>query len=142
MRSVFKAEELAYKNDGIKWEAITYTDNSNIIEIIEGKEKGIFPSLDSVCKAPKATDETLANQLHENHGRSKILCRPKAAKGGPGGKKGLTEKEVRMPLLACPSPSALSRSQPALSHPPPRALSPDLARPHRCTHHLARRHSS
>ena len=93
LRSVFKAEELAYKNDGIKWEPIPYTDNANIIEICEGKEKGIFPSLDSVCKAPKATDETLANQLHENHGKSKILCRPKAAKSGPGGKKGITDKE-------------------------------------------------
>jgi hypothetical protein len=90
LRAVFKAEELAYKNDGIKWEAISYTDNSNIIEICEGKEKGIFPSLDSVCKAPKATDETLANQLHENHGRSKILCRPKAQKGKKGG---ITDKE-------------------------------------------------
>ena len=77
-----------------RWEPIPYTDNSNIIEICEGKEKGIFPSLDSVCKAPKATDETLANQLHENHGRSKILCRPKAAKSG-GGKKSITDKEVR-----------------------------------------------
>ena len=93
LRSVFKAEELAYKNDGIKFEAITYTDNSSIIEICEGKEKGIFPSLDSVCKAPKATDETLANQLHENHGKSKILCRPKAAKGAGGKKGGITDKE-------------------------------------------------
>ena len=84
LRSVFKAEELAYKNDGIRWEPITYTDNSSIIEICEGKEKGIFPSLDSVCKAPKATDETLAGQLHDNHGKSKILCRPKAAKAGKG----------------------------------------------------------
>ena len=93
LRAVFKAEELAYKNDGIKWEPITYTDNSAIIEICEGKEKGIFPSLDSVCKAPKATDETLAAQLHENHARTKILCRPKAA-GGKGAKKGLTDKEA------------------------------------------------
>ena len=93
LRSVFKAEELAYKNDGIKFEAITYTDNSNIIEICEGKEKGIFPSLDSVCKAPKATDETLANQLHENHGKSKILCRPKAQKAGGGKARGITDKE-------------------------------------------------
>jgi len=92
LRSVFKAEELAYKNDGIKWEPIPYTDNSNIIDICEGKEKGIFPSLDSVCKAPKATDETLANQLHENHGKSKILCRPKAAKGKDKSK-AITDKE-------------------------------------------------
>ena len=94
LRAVFKAEELAYKNDGIKWEPITYTDNSAIIDICEGKEKGIFPSLDSVCRAPKATDETLAAQLHENHARSKILCRPKAGGGGKGGKKGLTDKEA------------------------------------------------
>ena len=47
-----------------------------------------------VCKAPKATDETLANQLHENHARSKILCRPKAGNSGKGGKKGLTDKEA------------------------------------------------
>ena len=32
-----------------RWEPITYTDNSAIIEICEGKEKGIYPSLDSVC---------------------------------------------------------------------------------------------
>ena len=32
LRSVFKAEEIAYKNDGIKWEPIPYTDNANIID--------------------------------------------------------------------------------------------------------------
>ena len=91
LRSVFKAEEEAYKNDGIKWEPITYTDNSNIIDICEGKDKGIFPSLDSVCKAPKATDETLANQLHENHAKTKILCRPKAQRADK--KNQITDKE-------------------------------------------------
>jgi len=94
LRAVFKAEELAYKNDGIRWEAITYTDNSAIIEVCEGKDKGIFPALDSVCKAPKATDETLATTLHENHGRTKILCRPKAGGGGKGAAKGLSDKEA------------------------------------------------
>jgi len=94
LRAVFKAEELAYKNDGIRWEAITYTDNSAIIEVCEGKDKGIFPALDSVCKAPKATDETLATTLHENHARTKILCRPKAGGGGKGAAKGLSDKEA------------------------------------------------
>ena len=93
LRAVFKAEELAYKNDGIKWEPITYTDNSAIIDICEGKEKGIFPCLDSTCKAPKATDETLASALHENHARTKILCRPKASGGGKGKKTGISDKE-------------------------------------------------
>jgi len=92
LRSVFKAEELAYKNDGIRWEPITYSDNSAIIEIIEGKDKGIYPALDSVCKAPKATDETLVLQLHENHGKSKILCRPKKAAGK--GARQYTENEA------------------------------------------------
>ena len=31
----------------------------------------------SVCKAPKATDEMLAKELHETHAKSKVLCRPK-----------------------------------------------------------------
>lgn len=94
LRSVFKAEEIAYKNDGITWEPIPYTDNGHIIEIIEGKTKGVFDTLDSVCKAPKATDEMLAKELHESHAKSKILCRPKAGgKAAPGSRK-LTDREA------------------------------------------------
>ena len=33
--------------------------------------------LDSTCKAPKATDEMLAKELHETHAKSKVLLRPK-----------------------------------------------------------------
>ena len=40
MQAVFLAEEMAYKEDGIKWEPIVYTDNSEIIDICDGKEKG------------------------------------------------------------------------------------------------------
>ena len=79
-RSIAKAEELAYKNDGIAWEPIPYSDNSHIIAVIEGRAKGIFDTLDSVCKAPKATDEMLAKELHETHAKSRVLCRPKASK--------------------------------------------------------------
>ena len=39
----------AYKQDGIKWEPITYTDNSAIIEICDGTQKGIYVTLDSVA---------------------------------------------------------------------------------------------
>ena len=35
--------------------------------------------LGSVCKAPKATDEMLAKELHETHAKSKVLCRPKVS---------------------------------------------------------------
>ena len=41
-----KAEEIAYKNDGIVWEPIPYSDNGHIIAIIEGRTKGVFDMLD------------------------------------------------------------------------------------------------
>ena len=94
LRSVFKAEEIAYKNDGIKWVPIPYTDNANIIDIIEGKTKGIFDQLDSTCKAPKATDEMLCSALHETHAKSKILCRPKSGGKNASAAKKLTDKEA------------------------------------------------
>ena len=97
-------------------------DNSEIIDICDGKEKGIYTLLDSVCKAPKATDETLAAQLFESHTRSKILMRPKSV--GQKGKskdpkaKAVTDKVP--PLLAVPFPPPNRR------RPRPCALSIDV----------------
>ena len=50
--------------------------------------------LDSVCKAPKATDETLAAELHDAHAKSKILCRPKAGGRAAAGGRRLSEREA------------------------------------------------
>jgi len=62
---VFKTEMELYRQEGIPCDAIEYTDNMDIIDLIQGKKASIFAMLDEECKLPKGTDQGLCNKIHK-----------------------------------------------------------------------------
>lgn len=57
---VFKTVQLEYDAEGLQWEKITYNDNQDTIEMIEGNlqlgRRGIIDILNEECQMPKGTD--------------------------------------------------------------------------------------
>ena len=42
----------AYQAEGVPWEPIPYADNAPIIALLEATPHGVYPILDSQCRAP------------------------------------------------------------------------------------------
>mmetsp|Transcript_19374 Transcript_19374/g.28663 ORF Transcript_19374/g.28663 Transcript_19374/m.28663 type:complete len:1499 (+) Transcript_19374:129-4625(+) len=61
---VFEMEQEEYKKEKIRWDFIEFPDNKDSIELIENKPAGILCLLDDQCIAPRATDQSLANNLY------------------------------------------------------------------------------
>lgn len=78
--SVLEQEE--YAREGIQWTFIDFgLDLQACIELIE-KPLGIISMLDEECIVPKATDQTLAQKLIEQHlGKHPNFEKPKPPKG-------------------------------------------------------------
>ena len=75
---IFKLEQAEYDREGIKWDKVDFTDNSECIEMIEGKT-GILSLLDEESKFPKSTDQTLLDKLHEKTAKNKLYVKPRQA---------------------------------------------------------------
>ena len=52
------------------WEPIAYADNAPIIALLEAAPHGIYPTIDSQCRAPNSTSKTLCATLHAQHAKS------------------------------------------------------------------------
>lgn len=59
---VFTAVQAEYKAEGLKWETITYKSNSDVLELLEGKQ-GVFASLNEECFIPKGSDMNYLSKL-------------------------------------------------------------------------------
>mmetsp|Transcript_27438 Transcript_27438/g.32442 ORF Transcript_27438/g.32442 Transcript_27438/m.32442 type:complete len:2067 (+) Transcript_27438:95-6295(+) len=76
--ATFRAEEDAYKAEGVPFEPIMFADNQDILELIDKKPSGILPLLDEEVVLPRTTDDTFLRKLGENHERKhKRYVRPK-----------------------------------------------------------------
>ncbi|TKS79486.1 Unconventional myosin-IXb [Collichthys lucidus] len=64
---IFKLEQEDYVSQGITWQNIDYTDNSDCVQLISGKSTGLFELLDKESSIPEATDETLLDKLKQQH---------------------------------------------------------------------------
>ncbi|XP_019109785.2 unconventional myosin-IXb isoform X2 [Larimichthys crocea] len=64
---IFKLEQEDYVSEGITWQNIDYTDNSDCVQLISGKSTGLFELLDKESSIPEATDETLLDKLKQQH---------------------------------------------------------------------------
>lgn len=62
---VFSAVQLEYQSEGLKWEKISYTDNSSILQLIEGKPVGVMAVLNEECVMPKGNDANLLAKLRK-----------------------------------------------------------------------------
>lgn len=50
---VFKLEQKEYEEQGVSWEQVTFSDNQDMLELIEKKPIGILSILDEETKFPK-----------------------------------------------------------------------------------------
>ncbi|XP_033506552.2 unconventional myosin-IXb isoform X1 [Epinephelus lanceolatus] len=64
---IFELEQEDYVSEGITWQDINYTDNSDCIQLISKKSTGLFDLLDEESNLPQATDETLLDKLKQQH---------------------------------------------------------------------------
>ncbi|ELR24836.1 myosin head (motor domain) domain containing protein [Acanthamoeba castellanii str. Neff] len=69
--TIFKLEQEEYNAEKINWDSITFEDNQDCLDLIEGRPLGILSLLDEEVRFPKASDQTLLEKLNTNHKASK-----------------------------------------------------------------------
>ncbi|KAI4457701.1 myosin [Holotrichia oblita] len=62
--TILKFEQEVYKREGLNVPEITYADNQDCIDMIEGKNNGIFTILDEESKLPKPLYTHFTSELH------------------------------------------------------------------------------
>ena len=62
---ILKNEQKEYEKEGIKWDFIDFSENQDVLDLIE-KNSGIIGFLDDMCRAPGATDRGFADTLYKN----------------------------------------------------------------------------
>ncbi|XP_058443591.1 myosin heavy chain 95F isoform X2 [Malaya genurostris] len=62
--NILAAEQDLYKREGLNVPEIKFTDNQDIIELIESKSSGIFNLLDEESKLPKPSFSHFTNEVH------------------------------------------------------------------------------
>ncbi|XP_037818979.1 myosin heavy chain 95F isoform X5 [Lucilia sericata] len=70
--NILKNEQELYKREGLNVPEITFTDNQDIIELIESKGNGIYTLLDEESKLPKPSAVHFTTEVHKawsNHYR-------------------------------------------------------------------------
>jgi len=62
---VFKLEEAEYTREGIEWSLIDFPDNTDILDMIEGKSPmGILALLDDECNNPNGNDKNFTQRIY------------------------------------------------------------------------------
>ncbi|OUM64595.1 hypothetical protein PIROE2DRAFT_60556 [Piromyces sp. E2] len=72
---IFKLEQQEYDKEGIQWDKITFVDNQNTLELIEGK-LGIFGLLDDETRFPKGCDNGFLDKIMDKLGKHESYFRP------------------------------------------------------------------
>jgi myosin heavy subunit len=81
-KCVLTAEMVLYKEEGISIPPVEIDDNSECVDLIGGKPKGILQTLVNVGKAPKPSDKKFLEQVHKLHKGNAFFPRPHASKVG------------------------------------------------------------
>ena len=62
---IFKLEQETYKKEGIDWTQVKFTDNKNIIDLIDNGKISIFGLLDSEGITPNSNDKKFKNNVYD-----------------------------------------------------------------------------
>ncbi|KAG3149423.1 Myosin-16 [Phytophthora idaei] len=65
IQDILLTEQQAHIEEGIKWNAVDYEDNSQCLEMVEQRPSGIFSLLDEECVVPKGSDAGFARKLYQ-----------------------------------------------------------------------------
>lgn len=68
---IFSEEMKMYVEEGVPAEAISFVDNGECVNLIEGKPFGLLSLLDEECSLGKATDLTYASKIENTFGKNK-----------------------------------------------------------------------
>eukprot|EP00002_Diphylleia_rotans_P027698 TRINITY_DN555_c0_g1_i1.p1 TRINITY_DN555_c0_g1~~TRINITY_DN555_c0_g1_i1.p1 ORF type:complete len:1667 (+),score=409.67 TRINITY_DN555_c0_g1_i1:54-5054(+) len=74
---VFKLEQEEYENEKIEWEKVAFTDNNDVLDLIEKKPGGIIAFLDDTCRNASGTDDSFMNSLLKAHTGSSVISKNK-----------------------------------------------------------------
>ena len=67
---VFKAEQAEYRREGIDWTGISFPDNAECLDLIQGRSPpGLLSLLDEACLMPRGSDEGFARKCYEHLGK-------------------------------------------------------------------------
>lgn len=78
--NILANEKDLYKREGLNVPEIKYTDNQDIIELIESKENGIFALLDEESKLPKPSFAHFTTEVHKAWNGHFRLALPRASR--------------------------------------------------------------
>ena len=62
---ILKNEQKEYEKEGIKWDFIDFSENQDVLDLIEKRGSGILGVLDDTSRAPGATDRGFADTLYK-----------------------------------------------------------------------------
>ncbi|NWR46830.1 MYO3B protein, partial [Regulus satrapa] len=63
---IFQLEQLAYKEEGLPWETITFNNNEPVLNLLLAKPLGLLSLLDEQSAFPQATDKTFVDKLNSS----------------------------------------------------------------------------
>ena len=75
---IFALEQAEYAREGINLDAVSFTNNQPMLDMLLKKPVGILALLDDESKFSSATDRSLITKFHSQYGRCKHYIRPKS----------------------------------------------------------------
>jgi len=77
-QDIFRSVQAEYQNEGIELEEITYDDNTDVLDLIEGK-LGLLAFLNEECVRPKGCDKTFVYKAQAMNKENRCFFRDKHA---------------------------------------------------------------
>ncbi len=71
IKHVFRLEEVKFKQEGIDYSSVSFTDNQTVIDLIAKKPSGIFHQLCDACLFGKMSDETILEKMAQKFAKLK-----------------------------------------------------------------------
>jgi myosin heavy subunit len=81
MNTVFEKDQRRYISQGIEWNFISYVGNTDIVQLFESPETGLFKILETEAHMPNPTDEKLMLQCQSKIKSSGFKCSVKEPRG-------------------------------------------------------------